>query len=100
MSLARTRRRGYLLVFASMAGPTRRKSNVTIDIGLVFKPTELTQHDHFLTARWRLFSITGRGMFREFSASACCEQVLELAAVRHCATRAVGVAPRDGPPRR
>ena len=43
---------------------------MTIDIGPPFKPTELTQHDHFLTARWRLFSITGPGMFRGFSASA------------------------------
>ncbi len=51
-------------------GPRGASSNVTIDIGPPFKPTELSQRDHFLTARWRLFSITGPGMFRGFSASA------------------------------
>ncbi len=51
-------------------GPRGASSRVTIDIGPAFNPTELTQHDHFLTARWRLFSITGRGMFRGFAASA------------------------------
>jgi uncharacterized protein YqjF (DUF2071 family) len=51
-------------------GPRDASSRVIIDIGPPFKPTELTQRDHFLTARWRLFSITGPGMFRGFSASA------------------------------
>jgi uncharacterized protein len=51
-------------------GPRGARSRVIIDIGQPFKPTELTQHDHFLTARWRLFSITGPGMFRGFAASA------------------------------
>jgi uncharacterized protein len=51
-------------------GPRGASSSVVVDIGPPFKPTELTQHDHFLTARWRLFGITGPGAFRGFAASA------------------------------
>jgi uncharacterized protein YqjF (DUF2071 family) len=51
-------------------GPRGAHSFVTIDVGPPFKQTELTQLDHFLTARWRLFSITGPGNFRGFAASA------------------------------
>jgi uncharacterized protein YqjF (DUF2071 family) len=64
---------GDVITYSSVRrwpGPRGAQSNVTIDIGQPFKPTELTQLDHFLTARWRLFSITGPGMFRGFGASA------------------------------
>ena len=34
-------------------------SRVRVEIGAPFAPEELTERDHFLTARWRLFSVSG-----------------------------------------
>jgi uncharacterized protein YqjF (DUF2071 family) len=42
-------------------GPRTAVSKVRISIGNQFGPAELDQRDHFLTARWILFSISGRG---------------------------------------
>jgi uncharacterized protein YqjF (DUF2071 family) len=41
-------------------GPRGASSRVVIDIGTPFEPHELTARDHFLTARWKLFSISGQ----------------------------------------
>jgi len=40
-------------------GPVGTSSLVTVRIGEPFDDNELTDRDHFLTARWRLFSIAG-----------------------------------------
>jgi len=40
-------------------GRARVPSRVGIEIGPAFDPGELGDLDHFLTARWRLFSVTG-----------------------------------------
>jgi uncharacterized protein len=37
-------------------GPRGATSKAIVDIGTPYQPAELTQRDHFLTARWRLFS--------------------------------------------
>lgn len=43
-------------------------SRVRIEVGRPFQPAELTDRDHFLTARWRLFSVGGAsGKFRRFA---------------------------------
>jgi uncharacterized protein YqjF (DUF2071 family) len=38
-------------------GPRGASSRVVVDIGTPYEPDELTARDHFLTSRWRLFSI-------------------------------------------
>jgi uncharacterized protein len=43
-------------------------SRVRIEIGEPFRPQELTDRDHFLTARWRLFSVGGAaGRWRRYA---------------------------------
>lgn len=39
--------------------PTKASSRVQVDVGERFTSSELSDLDHFLTARWRLFSVTG-----------------------------------------
>jgi uncharacterized protein YqjF (DUF2071 family) len=43
-------------------GPRRARSDVIVDIGAPFRPGELTELDHFLTARWALFSAPRPGL--------------------------------------
>jgi hypothetical protein len=43
-------------------GPRGASSHVEIDIGDAFAPAELTELDHFLTARWALFSAPRSGL--------------------------------------
>lgn len=40
-------------------GPKRPRSRVAVKIEAPYEPSELTAQDHFLTARFRLFSVTG-----------------------------------------
>jgi uncharacterized protein YqjF (DUF2071 family) len=40
-------------------GPRAAGSLVEIEVGPAFAPDELTEQDHFLTARWTLFSVGG-----------------------------------------
>jgi len=40
-------------------GPRGALSDVTIEIGPPYEPDELTPFEHFLTARWALFSVAG-----------------------------------------
>jgi uncharacterized protein len=40
-------------------GPVGASSRVTIDIGDRLSPGEISERDHFLTARWILFSVSG-----------------------------------------
>ncbi len=43
-------------------------SRVTVEIGQPFAAEELTDRDHFLTARWALFSVGGaRGRYRRYA---------------------------------
>src|SRR5215469_8314846 len=46
-----------------LPGPPGAASDVRVRIGAAYQPGELTGRDHFLTARWVLFSVTGRGRF-------------------------------------
>lgn len=63
-----------------LAGATSR---VTVDIGEPFAADELTDRDHFLTARWVLFSVGGaRGHFRRFAHAQHDAWPLQRAAVR------------------
>jgi uncharacterized protein YqjF (DUF2071 family) len=43
-------------------GPRGARSDVAIEIGDPFRPDELTELDHFLTARWALFSSPRSGL--------------------------------------
>ncbi len=43
-----------------LPGPRGARSDVRVRIGPAYQPAELTSRDHFLTARWVLFSVTGR----------------------------------------
>lgn len=36
------------------------KSRVIVELGEMFRPDELTLFDHFLTARWNVYSVVGR----------------------------------------
>ena len=45
-------------------GPRCADSRVTIDVGDRYEPPELTELDHFLTARWALFSAPRSGLHR------------------------------------
>ena len=40
-------------------GPRGARSRVAVDVGAAYAPGELTALDHFLTARFRLFSVAG-----------------------------------------
>jgi uncharacterized protein len=42
-------------------GPRSAVSRVRVTVGEPFGADELSERDHFLTARWMLFSVTGRG---------------------------------------
>ena len=97
-------------------GPRGASSNVSIDIGAPYRPDELTARDHFLTARWRLFSISDG--WRRYGDAAHDPWVLQRATVRGCDDQLVaaaglpqpstaplvhyspGVDVRIGPPRR
>lgn len=50
--------------------PTGASSRVSIEIGPSCSPDELTEQDHFLTARWVLFSVAGRSGLRQRHARA------------------------------
>ena len=43
-------------------GPRGARSEVVVDIGERYEPDELTELDHFLTARWALFSAPRSGL--------------------------------------
>jgi uncharacterized protein YqjF (DUF2071 family) len=45
-------------------GPRDAVSSVRVAIGAPFAPAELDERDHFLTARWILFSVAGRRYYR------------------------------------
>ena len=42
-----------------LPGPRGAASDVTVSVGARYAPDELTDLDHFLTARWILFSVSG-----------------------------------------
>ncbi len=46
-----------------LPGPRGARSDVRVRIGSAYLPTELAERDHFLTARWVLFSVVGRRRF-------------------------------------
>jgi hypothetical protein len=57
-------RDGALVTYESRRrwpGGEHPTSHVAIEIGAAYEPGELTDLDHFLTARWTLFSRRGRG---------------------------------------
>jgi len=43
-------------------GPRRARSSATVEIGDRYEPAELSELDHFLTARWSLFSAPFNGL--------------------------------------
>lgn len=43
-----------------LPGPRGAESKVVIDVGARYLPEELTEFDHFLTARWALYGTWGR----------------------------------------
>jgi uncharacterized protein YqjF (DUF2071 family) len=45
-------------------GPRSAASFVRVRIGAPYQPSELDDRDHFLTARWMLFSVAGRRYYR------------------------------------
>jgi uncharacterized protein len=45
-------------------GPRGARSDVVLDIGKPFQPHELSELDHFLTARWSLYSAPRSGLHR------------------------------------
>ena len=46
-----------------LPGPRDAHSDVRVRIGAAYQPAELGDRDHFLTARWVLFSVAGRRRF-------------------------------------
>jgi uncharacterized protein len=55
---------------AATGRATGAASRVAIEIGPAYAPDELTERDHFLTARWVLFSVAGRSGHRQRHARA------------------------------
>jgi uncharacterized protein YqjF (DUF2071 family) len=45
-------------------GPRGTRSNVVVDLGDRYEPDELAELDHFLTARWSLYSAPWSGLHR------------------------------------
>jgi uncharacterized protein YqjF (DUF2071 family) len=45
-------------------GRCQPASSVRVQVGARYQPSELTEGDHFLTARWILFSVAGRRYYR------------------------------------
>ena len=43
-------------------GPTGASSTVRVKVGEAYQPGELTEFDHYLTARWRLYSARRTGL--------------------------------------
>jgi uncharacterized protein len=80
-------------------GPRGAASRVRVSVGAPFSPAELTERDHFLTARWRLFSVVAG---RRISARACHQPwPLYRAGARLVDDhlfRAAGLPPPDGDP--
>jgi hypothetical protein len=69
-SSMRLAERGHQIAYLSRRwpGPRRATSRVRIGIGAPIAPADVTALEHFLTARWMLFSVTGG---RPVSARAC-----------------------------
>jgi len=80
-------------------GPGTASSKVRIDIGDPYEPGELTELDHFLTARWILFSAAGS---RYRLARACHEpwplHRAEATVVNDTLVRAAGLPVPQGEP--
>jgi uncharacterized protein YqjF (DUF2071 family) len=82
-----------------LPGPRGTASDVRVRIGTPYQPAELTGQDHFLTARWVLFSVTGRR--RSFARAAHQPWPLyraESLAVEDGLLTAAGLPPPDGLP--
>ena len=79
--------------------PRGARSDVRVRIGAAYQPAELTGRDHFLTARWVLFSVTGR---RRFFARAAHQPWplyrAETLWVEDSLFTAAGLAPPEGEP--
>jgi uncharacterized protein YqjF (DUF2071 family) len=74
-------------------------SNVVVDIGAPFAPSELSARDHFLTARWLLFSVAGER--HRFARAAHEIWPLRRATVRECHDEllmAAGLPANNDPP--
>jgi uncharacterized protein len=80
-------------------GPRGASSHVTVEVGEPFTPDELSARDHFLTARWRLFSI--HATWRRFAEAQHDPWPLHRARVLHCDDGLVAAAglpePVDAP---
>jgi uncharacterized protein YqjF (DUF2071 family) len=64
-SAMRLERRDDVVTYSSWRrwpGPKPAASRVVVEVGPPYRPDELTERDHFLTARWRLFSSGVRGL--------------------------------------
>ncbi|HEX9065959.1 MAG TPA: DUF2071 domain-containing protein [Streptosporangiaceae bacterium] len=82
-----------------LPGPRSAVSTVTVRPGSQFRPDELGQRDHFLTARWILFSVTAG---RRRLARACHEpwplHRAEVVALDDHLIEAAGLPAPPGPP--
>ena len=82
-----------------LPGPRGARSDVRVRIGTAYQPAELTSRDHFLTARWVLFSVTGRR--RSFARAAHQPWPLyraEPLSIEDSLLTAAGLAPAEGEP--
>lgn len=82
-----------------LPGPRGTASDVRVRIGAAYQPGELSGRDHFLTARWVLFSVTGQ--HRSFARAAHPPWPLYRAqalAVRDGLLTAAGLPAPEGPP--
>ena len=69
MSIERDRRADLVPLPAPLARPAGARSDVVVDIGEPFDADELTELDHFLTARWSLFSAPRSGLRHALAAA-------------------------------
>jgi uncharacterized protein len=82
-----------------LPGPRGTRSDVQVRIGPAYQAAELTSRDHFLTARWVLFSVTGRR--RSFARAAHQPWPLyraEPLSIEDSLLTAAGLAPPEGEP--
>jgi uncharacterized protein len=98
-SAMRLAERGGQIAYTCRRRPGGVTSRVRVSVGAAYRPGEASERDHFLTARWRLFSVAGS---RHRFARACHEPWplyhADAEVVDDQLVRAAGLPQPAGPP--
>lgn len=88
---------GPVVTYRSRRGASAHapRSDVTIEVGEPFEPAELTARDHWLTARYRLFTVLDHG--RRFARAEHVPWLLHRARLLHCDSDLIATAGLPAP---